>query len=184
MKKLLLLAVFSVLGLSQLSAQVSFSHAIGIKYYIVTLPSQTVEVAGVSFETESLSSSSAGILYSPRLNFVEIGDNSTISLGTHLGLAFQIESQGESSFTYDVPLVAEYNFGQASNNDNDSSFGFYVGAGYGIHNSSMLSEAVSGPIANGGIRFLIADLPLDLNVSYLVGSDSLNVLGVGVQYAF
>lgn len=68
-------------------------------------------------------------MYSPRLNVVEVGDNSTVSIRSRLGLAFEVSTRQGSSFIYDIPIVAEFNFGQASNNDNDSGFGFYIGGG-------------------------------------------------------
>jgi len=184
MKKLLLLTTIAFLGVLSVNAQMSFSHSFGGKYYSAMIAAKSIEVGGVTVEIEKQSSDAIGALYSPRLNLVEVGDNSTVSIGTHIGLAVQVSTQQGSSFIYDIPIVAEYNFGQASNNDNDSGFGFYIGGGYGIHNSSAFNDPISGPVVNGGLRFVIADKPLDLNVSYLIGSDDINVLGVGIQLCF
>ena len=177
-KKLALIVTLFMFGLQGLMAQVSFSHAAGGKVFIGS---------GEGFEYSSF-----GILYSPRLNFVEIGDSSTLSLGTHLGLGFQgsynSRDGGESSsFVFDVPVVVEFNFGQASNNDNDDGFGFYAGAGYGIHKSSDFGESFSGPVASAGLRFAIADRPLDVNLSYQMGTGDFKdfaILGIGAQYCF
>ncbi len=172
MKKLFLFAAVAVLTLTSVNAQMSFSHSLGGKFF-------TISGEGADY-------SSIGALYSPRLNFAEVGDNGTVSVGTHIGLAFEGNSRDGSSFVYDIPLVVEYNFGQASNNDNDSGFGFYVGGGYGIHNSSSFTEAMSGPVASAGVRFVIADRPFDVNFSYLIGSGDFkdyNLIGVGLQYS-
>ncbi len=171
MKKLLLVAAIAVFGITSVSAQISFSHSLGGKLF--------------SLSGDNADYSSIGALYSPRLNVLEVGDNGTLSIGTHIGLAFEANSREESSFVYDLPLVVEYNFGQASSNDNDGGFGFYVGGGYGIHNSSVFGDPMKGPVASAGLRFTIADKPLDINFSYLIGSgDSkdYNLIGAGLQY--
>ncbi len=180
MKKLLF-TIIAISIFSFASAQVSFSHAVGAKFYLST--------------NSDADYSSIGIMYSPRLNVAELGDNATVSIGTHIGLAFEGNSRdGSSSFVYDLPIVAEYNFGSTSSKDNDEAFGFYVGGGYAIHNSSDFDEAISGPVVDGGIRFMIAEKPIDVNFSYLIasktvdlgllGSTSINqsIFGVGVQY--
>ncbi len=177
MKKLLVAIIITICTFSFANAQVSFSHAVGAKYFLAT--------------NSDLDYSAVGILYSPRLNVVELGDNSTVSIGTHIGLAFQGNSRdGSSSFVYDLPIVAEYNFGSTSNRDNDESFGFYVGGGYSIHNSSDFYEAISGPVVGGGVRFMIVEKPIDINFSYLISTRTLvgnrsidqSILGIGVQY--
>jgi hypothetical protein len=187
MKKVFFIVVLVFLGLGKMNAQLSFSHSGGVKIFFT--PSYNSTVNNFSFESESRNS--GGVLYSPRINFVEL-DNSTFSLGTHIGLAFQGEfnsnTGGSSSFTYDIPVVFEYNFGLASNNDNFENFGFYVGAGYGIHNSGgsdAESSRISGLVANAGLRFYIIEQPIDINFSYLKGSGEskdASVIGLGVQY--
>lgn len=182
MKKVLGLALILVTSISY--AQVSFSHAAGIKLLVASSEAQTISIGDATVDIESQSSSAVGILYSPRLNLVEVGDNSTISVGTHIALTFEANSRSETSFVYDIPIVAEYNFGLASNNDNDDSFGFFIGGGYGIYDSNNLVDSVTGPVVNGGLRFLISDNPIDVSASYLIGADNINVFGLGLQYVF
>ena len=50
------------------NAQVSFSHSVGAALYYST------------------NAGCPGIFYSPRLNLVELGDELTLSVGTHVGL--------------------------------------------------------------------------------------------------
>jgi hypothetical protein len=167
--------LFALLCIGQISAQTSFSHSLGGTAYI------SPNVDGI------------GITYSPRLNVVEIVDEVTLSVGTHLGLGFNFSSDREgssNSFVLDLPIVAELNFGHGANPDARSSFGGFVGFGYGI--SKMGAEDdfgvgrndAAGLIVNGGIRAIIMERPVGLRVSYLLNSKSgaESVLGVGIFY--
>ena len=156
-------------------AQTSFSHSIG---------------GGIFAGNKS--GSGQGITYSPRLNFMELGDEMTLSAGTHLSLGFSGTSNSQSgssgSFLIDLPIVAEMNFGCGSNNDSRSSFGGFIGAGFG-YNKMASSDPVfgttsmssSGLLVNGGIRALIKERPIGLRVSYLLSSKQ-TVLGIGIFY--
>ena len=141
------------------------------------------------------------LLYSPRLNLNAEG-NSTLSIGTHFGLGFNVSSRsdeggGSSSFILDLPLVAEYNVGFGSTSDADGSFGGYVGAGYGIHRASMStaygsgSATLHGPVFTGGLRFLIGSVgAFELGASYnldlktKVKEAKSNIFGISVSYIF
>ena len=179
MKKLFFscLVLFSV---SKLSAQTEFMHSLGGKYF---------------FYGNSDGFSSAGILYSPRLNLTSTG-NSAISVGTHLGLGFSLHAGAggsASSLVLDIPLVAEYNFGYGSSRESESGFGGFLGAGYGIHRVSLNVEGeggaatIHGPVFTGGIRFNIPAVgPLELSGSYMLDLKNKdaksNILGISVSY--
>jgi hypothetical protein len=162
-------------------AQVSFSHSLGASYYFCPV-------------AEGL-----GLMYSPRLNLASLGGESSFSIGTHLGLGLSFSSQsgGEggssSSYTLDLPIVLELNFGQASQPGASSMFGGFFGVGYGYSSigssdswGGISSNKTSGPLFNGGIRFDIANRPLGIRASYLksLDKDAKDVIGVGISYNF
>lgn len=157
-----------------------FMHSLGGKYF---------------FYANSDGFYSTTILYSPRVN-VSSSENSSISVGTHLGLGFSFYSGpygSSSSFVFDIPLVAEYNFGFGSSSENSSGFGGYVGAGYGIHRVSLSVDGSSGaatihgPSFTGGVRFDIPGIgPFDIGASYMLDlknkDTKVNIFGVSISY--
>ncbi|HCS19208.1 MAG TPA: hypothetical protein DIW47_01360 [Bacteroidetes bacterium] len=173
LNKLFLLAIISFLSLQNSYAQLSFSHSFGASIYVSSL------------------AAAPGLMYSPRLNFLELSDETSLSVGTHLGLGFSYNSQdGAGSFALDVPLVAEINFGHGALPDTESNFGGFLGLGYGI--SRIGSDATfgadyneaAGPVFNGGIRTYIWDRPLGLRASYLINTKEgyANVFSLGLFY--
>jgi hypothetical protein len=185
MKQKLLYIIFIVIYGINLNAQVSFSHAAGIKLLVPAFNSASV----LDIESEP----TLGLMYSPRVNVIQF-NNSTISLGTHFAMAFEgsfnTNGNNSSSFVFDIPFVIEYNFGLASNRRNTDKFGLYVGGGYGVHNSGgseTISSKISGFIGNIGVRFFSFGVPFDIHASYLKGTgDTSNdsVFGLGLQYTF
>lgn len=161
-----------------------FMHSLGGKYFFY---GNTDGVTG------------AGILYSPRINFSSEG-NSTLSVGTRLGLGFSLQSGAggsSSSLVLDLPVLAEYNFGFGSTKEADGSFGGYIGAGYGLHRASYATNYVSGsatvhgPVFGGGIRALIGSIgAFELGASYSldlkskVKESKMNIFGISVSYLF
>ncbi len=176
MKTVKSLLVLSLLLFTQIVfSQVTFSHAAGASFY----------VGGQA--------SAPGIMYSPRVNILEISDALSFSLGTHLGLGLTFNSQeGASSFALDIPLVAELNFGSKATPENEESFGGFVGAGYGISKIGSAgafgadSNDASGPVFNAGIRTVIANIPVGLRASFLLNLKSgyKSVFGIGAFYTF
>lgn len=160
MKKIKLILAFALMSIStQFSyAQVSFSHGLG---------------------AEIFSTSNAlvpALVYSPRVNFLQLASEATVSAGTHLGLGFNYSSDGgDNYFAYEVPLVAELNLGSGSSPDSDVGFGGFLGLGYGINKigSSDIGTAyndASGIYVNAGLRAIINDQPMGLRVSYLMNN--------------
>ena len=159
-------------------AQLSFSHDVGAGIYVA-----------------KNGANSPAIVYSPRLNLVEIQDNITISVGTHLGAWLDFNSrEGASGFAFDLPIMASINFGQyAQPEAEDPAVGGFVGVGYGISRlgsegafSSDYNEA-NGLVFDGGIRLVVRDIPLGLRGSYMlnskssdIGEDFGNVYSVGL----
>ena len=173
--KLALAAGFFCIYLQVSFGQMSFSHALGVAYY------------------SSSNATAPGVTYAPRLNFLELGDELTVSVGTHLGLGIAGSSrEGASSFALDLPLVAEVNFGHAANPDANSSFGGFAGLGFGI---SKIGSAgafgadyndAAGPVFNGGVRMLIKERSLGVRISYLLNTKDgfSDVLGLNLFYTF
>lgn len=159
--------------------QITFSHSIGAAGYFNSL------------------AENGGIMYSPRINFIELDNDITISAGTHMGLGLVTNAQGDGSYTLDVPLVAEINFGHAAHKRSRSSFGGFIGAGYGIsktsysntnhgyitHTSSGSNDA-KGLLINGGLRAIIKKISIGMRVSYLRNTNkgSEDVLSLGFFY--
>ncbi|MBC7383314.1 MAG: hypothetical protein H7296_10050 [Bacteroidia bacterium] len=183
--KIALLA-FATLFAGVVKSQVSFNHSLGVSTYFALSTNATA--------------SGYGIMYSPRLNFLELADETTLSVGTHLGLGFSGSANSQSgssgSFLLDAPLMVELNFGQAANPDASSSFGGFGGIGYGFNamaqssntafgNSSSTFSA-SGIVFNGGLRAVIRDRSVGARVSYMLNmtSGGANVIGIGVFYTF
>lgn len=152
-----------MLASTQLSfAQLSFSHDVGVGIYVA-----------------ENGANSPAIVYSPRLNVLEIQDHMTISVGTHLGawLAFNSREGGDGSFAFDLPIMASINFGQyAQPEAEDLNIGGFVGVGYGI--SRLGSESTfttdyneaNGLVFDGGLRFILRGIPLGIRGSYQLNS--------------
>lgn len=173
--KLVLLMVVMTVTTKITFGQVSFSHALGGAFYLSDL------------------ASSPALVYSPRLNFVELNDEMTISAGTHLGFGFNYSTDGtDNYFAYELPIVAELNLGNSSSPNSDASFGGFAGLGYALNkmgNSSVFGASynnAAGLYVNAGLRALINDRPIGLRVSYLMNSKVgfTDVLGVSLFYSF
>jgi len=168
-----LLTSFILISLhTNVVGQISFSHAVGGTYL-----------------QGGFAGTPAGT-YSPRVNFLELGDEFTLSAGTHISLGYSGNSRtGPSSLVFDLPLMLETNIGNSSTPDANSDFGGFFGIGYGI--SKLLSSDellgtdtnnASGMVINGGVRVNIQDYPLALRISYLLNKmkEGDNVFGVGL----
>lgn len=160
MKKIKLILALALMSITtQFSyAQVSFSHTLGAAAY---------------------SSSNAlvpAVVYSPRVNFLQLASEATVSAGTHLGFGFNYSSdQTGNYFAYELPLVAELNLGAGSSPDSDVGFGGFLGLGYGINKIGSPGDGAaynnaSGIYVNAGLRAIINDQPMGLRVSYLMNN--------------
>jgi len=174
-KKLLLAGIILMSTIKISISQISFSHSLGASYY-----------AGGQV-------GAPGIMYSPRINFLELNKELTLSAGTHLGLGLSMNSrEGASSFAFDLPIMAEINYGHGAKPKTRSSFGAFGGVGFGISKigssgafSADYNSAV-GPVINAGIRCLIKERPLGLRASYLLNTkkEFSDVFSVGLFYTF
>ncbi|HPE55253.1 MAG TPA: hypothetical protein P5514_15685 [Bacteroidales bacterium] len=171
-----ILASIMMIAWNSATAQATFSHAIGIEY----LASSEVGVPA--------------ILYSPRINIIELDRDLTISLGTHFGLGFNFSSrEGATTLAIDLPLVAEVNFGHASQPYSRADYGGFAGIGYGYSKlgqsgewESYYNSEASGLVINGGFRGYINDSSVGARISYLLNfrENGSNIIGLGVFYTF
>jgi len=158
-------------------AQVEFNHSFGFGTYA------------------SLNSGGGyAILYSPRLNLVELSDEMSLSVGTHLGAGLSGSANsrtgGSGSFILDVPVMAELNLGHACSANSSVGFGGFLGAGFGYNRMTYSDalgsddRAVTGLVFNGGFRTnLIKETSVTLRVSYMLASDGKgDVFGLGLTY--
>lgn len=155
-------------------AQLSFMHAGGISFYNVS--------SGVN------SSLSPALMYSPRLNLVNLSDKLTLSVGSHIGLDAFLSSNGnQNSITLDLPIVAELNFGHGATKHSTSKFGGFIGAGYGF--TSITTNAdyeARGVLFNGGLRFVMFQKSFGIRTAYLINNlkNVSNVFSFGLFYTF
>ncbi len=113
---------------------------------------------------ESFGLEQNNLTYFPRYNFVE-NENSSISVGAPIGIGIGLvtNTYGNDAgvlFSYDIPIVIDYNFGCKSTKENDQSFGGYFGAGFGYNKVSISGSSYSdfngssyGPLFRAGVRF-------------------------------
>lgn len=130
MKRLLSLLLFvSILtqGFSQLDERV-FGQIGG------TVGFDFTHTSGKILDTEFSNNqiNYASVIFAGRLNFLELSNNSSMSLAVHptlgIGRAYN-EIGGGSSFSLRVPLFVEINFGAASTVSTRKNEGFAIGIG-------------------------------------------------------
>ncbi|WP_295119936.1 hypothetical protein [uncultured Chitinophaga sp.] len=183
----LFLCVFSVKAFAQDDVR-RFAHALGVSAFF------------------GRSTTALGFTYSPRLNFLVFTNESSFSAGTHatfLGgtinsssddLNDATSSEDFSSYCVDIPVVIEYNFGaSAIAGGNTHKMGFFMGAGYGFHNSGSKNGRdlhTNGPVVSAGLRFSagMGEASFELRGQYMFDKLSFNgeysITGVGLSYHF
>ncbi|WP_346318233.1 hypothetical protein [Chitinophaga sp. YIM B06452] len=206
MKKLLLMAVVCLAATNAFSQ--SFMHGVGVT---VMVDKAKDFDARVGF----------GFTYSPRFNFVE-----TESMSVSVGIPMSAVLSGSYSATYNsrtgweedpygtddasvgvffnAPLIVNLNMGAGSTDDNESRFGGFVGAGFGLHVSASTDQVfydengnaeyrntggtVFGPAANAGMRIGVGNSgkSIEVKLSYFKGLDDnkLNLFGLAGLFNF
>jgi hypothetical protein len=136
----------------------SLMHAVGANISVLYGKVHT------PYSSSSFSMELTNLSYFPRYNFVE-NENSSVSVGMPLGVGFGLVSNnyGDDAgivFSYDIPLVLDYNIGCKSTPGNENGFGGYFGAGFGYQQVIISKSSYSdfngssfGPLARAGMRF-------------------------------
>ena len=127
-----------------------------------------------------------GVTYFPRYSFGAISVGVPITLGMSGSYNSQQGASTGSSFTYQLPIVVDYNVGLGADPDKDGGFGFYGGLGYGLFSTSYVGTfdfgtlKASGPMLRAGVRFTIKEKIITVGGSYLKGGgdSKANVIGI------
>ncbi len=153
----LLIICFLFLSTNRLAAQ-TLMHSFGLTLSVL----QGTLHQGLSHETFGVELNN--VTWFPRYNFIE-SENSSVSIGAPVGAGIGIVTNtigGDAGilFSYDLPLVIDYNIGCKSTMDNDKTFGGYFGAGFGYNKVIITGSSYSdfngssyGPLVRAGFRF-------------------------------
>jgi hypothetical protein len=150
--------IFTLIFIARAGAQ-QWMHSFGLTLSV--LQGTLHEGAGSS---ETFAVEENNLTYFPRFNFVE-NENSSISIGAPIGIGLGLVSNtygGDAGviFSYDLPLVIDYNIGCKSTTGNDKNFGGYFGVGFGYNKVNISESSYSnfngssyGPLFRAGFRF-------------------------------
>jgi hypothetical protein len=157
--KLVWITFVFILTITSRSSAQQLMHSFGLT--ISVLQGTLQEGAGSS---ESFAVEQNNLTYFPRFNFVE-NENSSISVGAPIGIGIGITTNTYGNdagvlFSYDLPLVIDYNIGCKSTMENDKNFGGYFGVGFGYNKVTISESSYSdfngssyGPLFRAGFRF-------------------------------
>jgi hypothetical protein len=145
-----------------------------------------------------------GIMYSPRINFME-ADNTSFSVGLPMsfGITGSYNSQdvedNSLGYMFDIPLMINYNYGAGATKEAEDKFGFFAGAGFGYHaHQYVASDDIGydytakmsgfGPVGNLGVRLGVGHRShnLEFRFSYMKSLDisKSNIMGFGLLFNF
>ncbi len=132
-----------------------------------------------------------------------LSSNISVGIPFSFGISGNYNSRGQEgsgiSFTLQVPIAADYNFGLGSKEGEDGHFGAYGGVGfgyfgttysntttdiYGNSNGSTGTVSATGPYLHGGLRFDVSEHILDLGLSYHKGLNDpkASIIGISLLY--
>ncbi len=149
---------------------------------------EVIVSTGVSYYTSFLTQVPT-IHVQPRLDFVELSNNATVSLDVRFAGGYFEEKEsiaGESYPVFEIPVTVNFNYGVGASRVADMHVGVYGGLGaaweidYGYN-------TYWGPMFTGGFRFDIDKLsPIDLNVGLMldVSGNYNSVFSAGISYMF
>ncbi len=156
-KRNLFIGAIVLLLSTKISAQ-SLMHSLGTTSSVIF---GRINTPSTSY---SFSLRQANVSYFPRYSLTE-SDNSSITIGAPVGIGVGLITNTYSSevkpyFSFELPVVIDYNIGLKSTPDNDRRSGFYVGAGFSYYNISLGSNVATGfdgktygPLGRLGMRF-------------------------------
>ncbi|HXS57722.1 MAG TPA: hypothetical protein VN726_16425 [Hanamia sp.] len=192
--KLLIISIF-LFSANRLPAQKLMNSA-GLSLSVL----QGTLHQGTGYETFAIEQNN--LTWFPRYNFIE-SENSSVSIGAPVGAGIGLVTNtigGDAGilFSYDVPVVIDYNIGCKSTVDNDRTFGGYFGAGFGYNKVIISGSSYSdfngasyGPLIRAGFRFGSANEnwnghAITAGVYYKMGleRDKLHTIGFNVLIDF
>jgi hypothetical protein len=129
--------------------------------------------------------------YMFRYNVTET-ENSSVSLGAPIAVGFGSVSDGLTDaaglfFATDLSLAAFYNSGLKSTKENESNFGYFLGAGASYGHISIYYDKVTtnintyGPIVYTGIRFPIKNQIASVGLFFRYGVDKTKIKTFGLK---
>jgi hypothetical protein len=157
-KQLCIAFIFTLTFMARASAQ-QLMHSFGLTLSVLQ---GTLNYSNGGYESFALTQSN--FTYFPRYNFIE-NENSSFSVGAPIGIGIGITTNtygGDAGviFSYDLPLVIDYNIGCKSTMENDRNFGGYFGVGFGYNKVNISESSYSdydgssyGPLFRAGFRF-------------------------------
>lgn len=172
--------------ISQIGFSQSFMNSFGVTLSFLQAKNPSTN----SYKTQSIQKLGT---YFPKYNLSE-KDNSSFSIGVPLSAGIgNVNGGGDGVFfSFDVPLMFDYNMGCNSTPDNESGFGGYVGLGFGYNYTGISSgygdENMNsyGPIVHAGISFLISkdSRPLTFGAFYKLGMEEgkFKTFGINILY--
>ena len=174
----------------------TFMHSLGGTVSVlsahVKVPSATPGFGYPYSEEYNLALVQYATTYFPRINF-ETGGNSSFSIGVPLaiGLGSASDVRGANSgvfFSYDLPAVADLNIGYKSSVENERSFGYFFGGGFGYNHVGIAlssgSEKITsyGPLVHAGTKFKMGRSgSLFTGLYYKFGLESQKYKTFGIQ---
>ncbi len=193
-KPIWLAFVFTLTTISKSSAQ-QLMHSFGLSLSVLQGTLHEGQGSSESFAVEQ-----NNLTYFPRYNFIE-NENSSISVGAPIGIGIGLVSNtyGDDAgviFSYDLPLVIDYNIGCKSTMANDRNFGGYFGVGFGYNKVNISESSYSnfdgasyGPLFRAGCRFGSSKEgwnghAVTVGAYYKIGinNDKLTTIGFNVLY--
>ncbi len=157
MPKKLICTFFIFIFTFSITKSQSFMHGFGATISLMTANISTPSVkytATVAF---------TNLTYFPRYTLTE-SDRTSVSIGAPVGAGVGFSTGGGSGdasvyYGFDIPVVIDYNIGRKSTMENEESFGWYVGTGFGYQYTNWTdgysNEKLNsyGPLLRAGIRF-------------------------------
>lgn len=170
-----LIILLLICGSTGLFAQ-DFFHGVGVGYYNVLLQADTEE--GTISEMLSV----PGIMYKATLAW-DAGGSNMFAVSSYPFLGFNFSSAGGSYLGMEIPILAEYYFGEP---DDDRCFYINAGGTYG-YAASYGDVSIIGPQFGLGGQLEVNDQLLGLRGSYTLGLNNSDGISrstflIGVYY--
>jgi hypothetical protein len=163
MRILIILIAFSVYGYTALG-QGKLFHSVGATISYLYAHSQNTDPGSDYHHKISTDILQTNFSYFPRYNLIE-GGNSSLSAGMPLAVGVGVytntlDDDAAFGFSYDIPVVVDFNMGCMSTKSNENHFGGYIGAGFGYYSIIISGSKYSdfkgysyGPLGRAGVRF-------------------------------